>query len=544
MKKVLLMAFVGSLLTGTCAGRDIVFKRMDGNASPLLTRTLKELRDGDTLRFEKGDYHFHLEGTTREYMVTAGCWNGEKDVVFMVDGLKDVTIDGGGSTFFWHGRVFPFHVRNCENLKLGNFTTTLEKKSVIEVKVAEKSDEGFVCEFQNPDCYRIEDKRILFDTDIGLFSTAWAKISMHALNRGCINYLFAGDCTNAEVRAHMPAPHLETYAENRGRGKVFFRYRNDIPGGSRCPYQIGEPMCFLLEIPRFRITYLFDACKNTVFHDATVQFGGGIALTAQLCENLKIERYKVKPVPGNLVANTADCMFLVNCRGQLEVTGCEIARSLDDALNCHGCYFKAIKVEGRTVRLQHVLNNKHYDGFFPYHVGDEVEFTHPQTRAVLGVFKVAKIGAYNAFSPEVDVTFAEDLPQIPLGAFAEDLTWIPDVTVRECHFHDTLHLRLSGRGKWLVENNLFERFVGIVIDDLAGFWGESGWVRDMTIRHNHFSGGHTYINSPASSPRRHQGVRIYENTFNGGKLANLPGVENAEIRDNVESATAKNWEKR
>lgn len=541
MNRLMTMVVVGVACASLCEGREVVFRRMEGNASPLLAQTIKGLKDGDTLRFEKGDYHFHLEGTTHEYMVTAGCWNGDKDVVFMLDGLKNFTLDGGGSTFYWHGRVFPFHFRNCENLKVGNFTTTMAKKSVVELKVVEKGEEGFLCQFDDPSCFRIEEKRILFDTDIGLFSTAWAKISMHALNRCCINYLFAGDCTNTEVRAHMPAPHLETFAENRGNGKVFFRYRNDIPGASRCPFQIGEPMCFLLEIPRFRITYLFDACRDVVFHDATVQFGGGIALTAQLCENMRIERYNVKPLPGNMVANTADCMFLVNCRGRLEVKDCEITRSLDDALNCHGCYLKVMKADAHTVALRHVSDNGHYDGFFPYHVGDEVEFTHPKTRAVLGVFKVAKVGKVDAFSSEVEVTFAETLPDLPLGAFAEDLTWIPDVTVSGCHFHDTLHLRLSGRGRWLVENNRFERFCGILIDDLAGFWGEAGWVKDMTIRHNHFSGNGLCIKSPASSPRRHQGVKIYENTYDGGTLASLPGVANAEMRDNEKRTTPKAW---
>jgi hypothetical protein len=50
--------------------------------------------------------------------------SGEKRVVFPLSGRRNVTIDGCGSTFVFHGRTFPFAATNGTGLTLRNFTVT------------------------------------------------------------------------------------------------------------------------------------------------------------------------------------------------------------------------------------------------------------------------------------------------------------------------------------------------------------------------------------------------------------------------------------
>ena len=79
-----------------------------GNATPAVAAALARLRDGDTLRFADGEYHFYVKGAKNEFLASVGSSTGMKKVVFYLEGLKDVTIDGGGSRFFFHGNTFPF----------------------------------------------------------------------------------------------------------------------------------------------------------------------------------------------------------------------------------------------------------------------------------------------------------------------------------------------------------------------------------------------------------------------------------------------------
>ena len=514
------------------------------NASPAVAKAIASLKDGDTLKFEKGEYHFHVEGTTRKYIVSSGGRNGEKNIVFPFKGLNGITVDGGGSTFVWHGPVYPFAFRNCRGLNVGNFTTTMYRPTVVELTVTEKRDDGFLCRFLDPKCYKVENGHIVFDLDIGRFSTADDKISVHALDRCCIEYLFAGDTKASKV--HLPAGHMVTDAEDRGDGMVFFHYRpDDGSKATKLNFDIGEPIAFLLE-SRFRSNFFFDSCSDVRLHDVTVRRGGGMGVVAQLCDGVTLERYNVVPHPGEKVSLTADCMFIVNCRGKVAVKDCEISWSMDDAMNCHGNYTKIAKAEGRKATVVNILERA-YPGFFPYHPGDTVEFTEESSRKVLGTAKIAAVGEYGVDSKSVELTFDSEMAAIPEGTLVENLTWIPDVTISGCDFHDTMHLRLSGRGKYVVENNRFTRGIGICIMDLAGYWGEAGRVADMKIRGNHFDNfnaraGDAFIFSGVTgwnpgdpaTPKVHRGLEITGNTYRGLKkdFVRLDGALDPVVKDN------------
>jgi hypothetical protein len=514
----------------------------DENASPAVAKAIASLKDGDTLKFEKGEYHFHVEGTTRKYIVSCGGKSGEKNMVFSFEGLNNITVDGGDSTFVWHGPVYPFAFRNCRGLNVGNFTTTMYRPTVVELTVTEKSDDGFLCKFLDPKCYKIEDGHIVFDLDIGRFSTADDKISVHALDRCCIEYLFAGDTKASKV--HLPAGHMVTDAEDRGDGMVFFRYRpND---GTNLHFNVGESIAFLLENNRFRSNFFFDSCSDVRFHDVTVRRGGGMGVVAQFCDGVTLERYNVVPNPGEKVSLTADCMFIVNCRGKVTIKDCEISWSMDDAMNCHGNYTKIAKAEGRKATVVNILERA-YPGFFPYHPGDTVEFAEESSRKVLGTAKIASVGKYGVDSKSVELTFESDVPELPEGTLVENLTWIPDVTISGCDFHDFMHLRLSGRGKYVIENNRFTRGIGICIMDLAGYWGEAGRVADMKIRGNQFDNlnraGNAFIFSGVTgenpggpaTPNVHSGLEITGNTYrelNQRNFVQLDGAIDPVVKDN------------
>ena len=102
--------------------------------------------------------------------------------------------------------------------------------------------------------------------------------------------------------------------------------------------------------------------------------------------------------------------------------------------------------------------------------------------------------------------------------------------------------RLSGwdlaSGKVVVENNMFHRpaAAGILIEDDAEGWFESGPVRDMLIRNNRFVRcgisitPHTKGNKPGEAV--HENIRIEDNSFEEGGGISARSVKGLTVAGN------------
>lgn len=163
--------------------------------------------------------------------------------------------------------------------------------------------------------------------------------------------------------------------------------------------------------------------------------------------------------------------------------GCRMGWALDDPLNIHGNYLQVESVDGRTLRLR--TRHKSHAGFFPYRAGDALEFVDAHRRDVKARAHVAAWAPVTGDATACTVTVDADVPAVAAGQLVENASLNPDVTIRNCTFTDFYHLRLSGRGTYLVESNRFERGSAAVLGmDLADYWYESGRIRSMTIRNN------------------------------------------------------------
>ena len=89
-----------------------------GNATPAVCAAVARLKNGDTLLFSKGEYHFFEEGAKDRFLASVGSSTGMKKAVVHLEGQKDVTVDGGGSSFDFHGKAFPFIVERCDGVKI------------------------------------------------------------------------------------------------------------------------------------------------------------------------------------------------------------------------------------------------------------------------------------------------------------------------------------------------------------------------------------------------------------------------------------------
>ena len=468
------------------AGSVVEVGPVEGNATPAVRAAVARLKDGDTLRFAKGEYHFFEEGAKEHFLASVGSSTGMKKVVVHLEGLKDVTVDGGGASFVFHGDSFPFVVERCDGVKIGNFTSRVFRLPLVEFTIAEKNDEGFLCQFAKGSApYETKDGEIFFDMDEGRTDSREREISVHALRYCHIQYITTPKCKrNKDTLASTFYP---VAAEDRGGGKVFFRYFKDAhpKNAGKCSFPLNEPLCLLLGCGRTRSVMAFADCRDVEVSDVDVRSGVAMGIVAEMCENIRIVRYNVRPDEGSHVSLTADSIFLVDTKGRIEIAESEICWGLDDVMNIHGNYTILRKTEGRRAELG--IPRFNYTGYFPYRVGEKVEFSRGKGTAkqVLGRAVVAEFPKPGRDAERAAVVFDRDIPAVWIGCDVANVSHTPTVWIHDNHFHDFMHNRLSAFADIFFERNRIRNGnVAILHDDLTGYWGECGPVHTLIARDN------------------------------------------------------------
>ena len=82
----LLAAFVSLVACGAV----VEVSPVEGNATPAVCAAVARLKNGDTLRFAKGEYHFFEEGAKSRFLASVGSSTGMKKAVVHLEDLKDV----------------------------------------------------------------------------------------------------------------------------------------------------------------------------------------------------------------------------------------------------------------------------------------------------------------------------------------------------------------------------------------------------------------------------------------------------------------------
>jgi hypothetical protein len=154
-------------------------------------------------------------------------------------------------------------------------------------------------------------------------------------------------------------------------------------------------------------------------------------------------------------------------------------------MNIHGNYTRLDKTDGRRVVLG--IQHHAYAGYFPYRVGEKVEFTRGKGTAkqTLGRAVVAELPKFEREATSAAVVFDRDIPAEWVGCDVANVSHTPTVWVHDNFFHDFLHIRLSAFADIIFERNrLRNGNAAIVHDDLTGYWGECGPAHTLIARDN------------------------------------------------------------
>lgn len=472
----------------------------------------KKVSDGGknavTVNFPKGEYHIYKDkAQQREYHTsnTNSIENPIKTIGILIEGQKNLTIEGNGSLFMIHGNMMALAVVKSENITLHNFSWDFEVPTVSEMTVTGMGKDGVneYTDFYIPNCfpYEIKGNTILWKsenspytnepywTETGIHNS-YAVVAYHPDDEMTRNYYtFQGPFQNASK--------IEQLENNQVR--VFYR-------GLR-PSMQEKGMVFELASSAVRETagaFTWES-KNVRAEKVNVHFMHGFGWLIQMSENVYYKECNLMPREnsGHVTVSFADGIHASGAAGEIVIEDCNFANTHDDPINLHGTFTRVEKrVDDHTLELKYIHNQQ--GGFPQYHVGDKVQFF---TRDLLSStdgekqYEVAEVvanpGEEGNDLRTMVIKFKEALPENlsdKIGGqpkyVAENVTYAPKVTIRNCTFRNvpTRGILCTTRNEVIIENNVFHNMsmATIFLSNDSNDWYESGPIRDMKIRNNTF----------------------------------------------------------
>lgn len=458
------------------------------NASPVLQKALAkikaEYKEGEKviLRFPEGRYEFHEKGAAvREYYISNHDQTNPKKVGIALEDMKNLTLDGQGSEFVFHGRMLPVSLLRSENCLLKNFSIDFENPHIAQVKIVENDpQDGIVFE---PAPW--VDYRIAKDSIFEAYGEGWTM-------RHSWGIAFDGDTK------HLVYNTSDIGCPTKGASEVAPR-RIHAPGWKDARLVPGTVVAMRgWGRPTPGIFLSHDV--NTTIENVKVHYAEGMGLLAQLCENITLEKFGVclkGDADPRYFTTQADATHFSGCKGKIVSCNGLYEGMMDDAINVHGTYLKVVKrVDDRTL-VDRYMHGQSW-GFEWGCPGDEVQFIRSNTMELVGKQnKIISIRPYDKEQTEGAreflITFQEPVDQVineQSGFGIENLTWTPEVlfsgnVIRNNRARGSL---FSTPRKTIVENNLFDHTSGAAIllcGDCNG-WFETGACRHVIIRKNRF----------------------------------------------------------
>lgn len=458
------------------------------NASPVLQKALAkikaEYKEGEKviLRFPEGRYEFHEKGAAvREYYISNHDQTNPKKVGIALEDMKNLTLDGQGSEFVFHGRMLPVSLLRSENCLLKNFSIDFENPHIAQVKIVENDpQDGIVFE---PAPW--VDYRIAKDSIFEAYGEGWTM-------RHSWGIAFDGDTK------HLVYNTSDIGCPTKGASEVAPR-RIHAPGWKDARLVPGTVVAMRgWGRPTPGIFLSHDV--NTTIENVKVHYAEGMGLLAQLCENMTLEKFGVclkGDADPRYFTTQADATHFSGCKGKIVSCNGLYEGMMDDAINVHGTYLKVVKrVDDRTL-VGRYMHGQSW-GFEWGCPGDEVQFIRSNTMELVGKQnKIISIRPYDKEQTEGAreflITFQEPVDQVineQSGFGIENLTWTPEVlfsgnVIRNNRARGSL---FSTPRKTIVENNLFDHTSGAAIllcGDCNG-WFETGACRHVIIRKNRF----------------------------------------------------------
>ena len=459
------------------------------------------------IKFEKGTYHFYPDKGLEFYVHISNHNDEVIRTAFPLLNFKDLTIDGQGSTFIFHGRMIPFLIDHCQNIKVQNFSVDWAQPFHSEGLVVANDENNKTFDLQISDEYPYEIRNgqihfikeyyehtigqaILFDPERKAIAyntesyTPLTSFSRNAIQHNIdkIEYKYTIDPRAPEQSRIGRTDRLEVEQLKPGLVRIH-NHGKKLPPAGMIMVCKGDQWENRLA-PAFRVThtYGFDA------KDINVHHAGGMGIIAENSADLILDGFNVTPSNGRMVSTTADATHFVGCRGKVVLKNCTFNNQLDDASNIHGTYQRVVDVLNEY-SIGARMGHHQQQGFTIGIPNDTIGFVRLEKSffpyARLTIKSIKKINSRYQI-----ITFNEKLPaDLKVNDLIENLDAYPELLVQNCNIsrNRARGLLLSSPKKTVIENNFFHtEMEALLIPVESGHWYESGSVTKLIVRNNTF----------------------------------------------------------
>ncbi len=518
------------------------FANTGSDAAPGIVRALEAAKRASdagksvVVTFPQGRYDIYPDQAFKRTLFVSNTTGAdasvaEKRIGILVEGMRNVTVDGGGSQFMFHGKMTTFAAIESENISFRNFSVDFQVPTVVDVTV--ESVEGNSAIVYVPECYnyRVEDGGVTWSSDASPYTGAvyWtARNAMDYTQRfdAVRGLTWRGDTTN------NPLFRNSTITEAGA-------HRLKVTWASK-PDEVRPGMCYQMRpTKRDHPGTLLWKCKDVVLSNLDIRFLHGFGMVGQSSENITLDDvdFQADMTRGHTTAGYADFVQMSGCKGAIEVKNCLFSNPHDDPINVHGTYLQVTRRLGDN-KIEVSYQHPETAGFPSFFVGDEVEFFRKSDllQAAPGRFNVTAVdgpdgrggsmGEGTGSLTKIVLTFDKALPQEvqPGSCVAENVTYAPQVSIHDNVFKETptRGILVTTRGRVRIEHNRFDGMgmAAIYISNDNNSWYESGRVEDVTIADNVFErgGAQAILIDPTKYPTSdtqtvHRNITVKNNTF-------------------------------
>lgn len=414
---------------------------------------------------EAFEQEFYTSNTTKKEDVP----NKVKTIALLLQDAANVTIEGNGAEFIFHGKMTPWALVRCRNIVMRNFTIDFERPSMSELTLKQVSATQVVADVHPDSKFTIIDDRLIW------YGEGWRLNRYHAI------------LTNAATGVNTYSSWMP-FARSKA-GVVNDRTVTFTGDFSQFNGKPDETLTVRDGI-RDQVGGFINHSSGITLSNITIRYMHGFGILGQFAENLSFDKITVAPHPakGRTMSSFADAFHFSSCRGQIKITNSVFKGLHDDPINVHGTHLKVTAImPGNKLRIM-FMHPETY-GFDAFFTGDTVAFVHAAKLKTYGTATLKSAKLVLETEMEVELTAAPP-PQLAVGHCLENLSWYPSLVVRNCRFEsvNTRGLLVTTRKPVLIEKNTFYRtgMHAILIADDASSWYESGPVENVIIRQNTF----------------------------------------------------------
>jgi hypothetical protein len=445
-----------------------------------------------------------------------------------------VEIDGGGSTFVFHGYTVPFLIDKSSGITLRNFAMDFSRPFHSEGKVLAITPDHVDLEISNEFPHEIRNGVLVF--------TDGKKASGPAttVTNGELLYPYGSLLAFDPVKRETAFMAKDRYKVGEGIAADRLgpnRVRIKIPDISA---KVGDVLVFS---PKNRDVPGIVISDSSGIHltDLTLHHCGGMGVIAQRSEDLFVKKLQVTPPPGGqrIVSLTADATHFVNCKGKIELVDCLFEQQKDDATNIHGLYAKITNIISPN-RFEVTLIHPQQAGVDFIKAGTRLELNDGPSLKDEGFATVKSVERLNKHRTIVEIEGT--LPaSVTLGDSVADADAnTAEVLMRGCVLRGNRArgILLGSRGRTVVEGNTFHTpGAAILFEGDSRFWFEQAGVRDVIIRGNTFDNcnygvwgtgiiqvGSGIADEFRSTSRYNRNIRIENNLFRAFSMLPLLSI--------------------